>query len=126
MWFVKWLSSFFGGKLNWNILTGDGQTVLEVAEARMKGDMVTLVLELMTRWETGNWHKITGTGADWEQMLAILSLDSLVLLTAAEKQRLWKSRESVMDMSLLQKFIQVCMPKTNVMSAYESVSSDVQ
>ena len=64
MWFVKWLSSFFGGKLNWNILTGDGQTVLQVAESRKKGDMVTIVLELMTRWEMGNWHKITGTGAD--------------------------------------------------------------
>ena len=97
MWFVKWLTSFFGGKLNWNILTGDGQTVLEVAEARKKGDMVTIVLELMTRWETGNWHKITGTGADWEQMFAILSLDNLLLLIGPQSEAAWDKEEQALQ-----------------------------
>ena len=107
--FVEWLSSFFGGKLNWNILTKDGQTVLEVAEEAKKGDMVVLVLEQIDAWENASWDKLVHTSANKEEMLAIQSLDSLMMLTAAEKRRLWSSRDTFLDMSLLGKFIQVRM-----------------
>lgn len=106
---MEWLSSFFGGKLNWNIVTKDGQSVLEVAEEAKKGEMVTLVLEQTSAWETRSWDKLVHTSAHKEEMLAIQSLDNLVTLAAAEKKRLWSSRDAILDMSLLGKFIQVCL-----------------
>ena len=84
-------------------------TFAQVAEEAKKGDMVVLVLEQIDAWENASWDKLVHTSANKEEMLAIQSLDSLMMLTAAEKRRLWSSRDTFLDMSLLGKFIQVRM-----------------
>lgn len=45
--FLKWMSTYFGSTLNWNLLSRNGKSALQIARERKRSDMANEVHTLM-------------------------------------------------------------------------------
>ena len=48
--FLKWMSTYFGSRLNWNQLSQNGKTALKIVMERNRTEATNVVRKLMDQW----------------------------------------------------------------------------